>query len=158
MAQDPWQTLIQCSQCQSQIDQKEVFLLFAMSIRTLLSMLQKSSTVETGVSVGSYELSGRPKTEVVNMLFREALQSITSALFHLQERARRPGLLSTADPRNSAWDTSSEGLLGNSTESQIQLRHTLVPSTSLGAENIESLLDTLQYTMQAMKQDLKEPM
>ena len=145
-----------------------------MSIRTLLSAVQKSNAATIGVSVGSYELSGKTKTEVINVLIRGALQSITSALLHLQERTGRPRpLLPIADLSNgnsstiNAADSPNNNLLTTLSQTDLHsslqpLRQTLRPSAANmgcvgtpGAENIRSLLNTLQSTMQAMKQDLR---
>ncbi|KUI56525.1 hypothetical protein VP1G_03908 [Cytospora mali] len=156
LAHEPWQNLMRCSRCQSQAEQKEVFLLFAMSIRTLLSLLRKSNLSSVGVSVGSYELSGKFKAKVMDQLSREALQSITTALRYLQEHTGRPRHLPAAElgSNHGAWEQANGMLFGGSNEPQMQFRHQAVPS-NLGADGVASLLDTLQCTMQAMGQDLK---
>lgn len=166
LAHEPWQNLMRCSRCrcQSQEEQKEVFLLFAMSIRTLLSLLRKSNLSSVGVSVGSYELSGKFKAKVVDQLSREALQSITTALRYLQEHTGRPRHLPAtaaaaelgSSSHGSMWESAANGMLFSSVsnEPQMQFRHQTLPA-HLGADSVASLLDTLQCTMQAMGQDLK---
>lgn len=167
LAHEPWQSLMRCGRCASQAArQGEVFLLFAVSIRTLLSLLRRSDLSGVGVSVGSYELSGKFKAKVVDQLSREALQSIATALRYLQEHAGRPrNLLSPAADLgahghgHAAWDPAASGgggmlLSGASSEQQMQFRHQPVP-LNMSANSITSLLDTLQGTMQIMGQDLK---
>lgn len=156
LAHEPWQNLMRCRRCQSQAEPKEVFLLFAMSIRTLLSVLRKSNLSSVGVSVGSYELSGKFKAKVMDQLSREALQSITTALRYLQDHTGRPRHLPAAELGSShgTWDPANGMLFNSSNGPQMQFRHQPVPS-NLGSDGVASLLDTLQCTMQAMGQDLK---
>ena len=110
-AQGPWKALMQCLSCQSRDNQKEVFLLFAMSIRILLTSVQKIAARAADdhkketlprplsfkplhpdigsalpVHVGCFELTGSTKDDVIRLALRQALQTIQSALLHLCER------------------------------------------------------------------------
>jgi hypothetical protein len=108
---------------------REAFLLFAMSIRILLSSVQRLNSAVMGgsgspppplptgmqscpphahhhhhhhhsyhhhpggdvaVSVGSFELTGEAKAEIIGVVIRRALWAIGIALQHLWERAGRP--------------------------------------------------------------------
>ncbi|POR33735.1 Thiamine repressible regulatory protein thi1 [Tolypocladium paradoxum] len=182
LAQGPWKGLMHCNRCQSQDSQKEAYLLFAMSIRILLSSVQKlneslhpvdasheaarrrafSEASNVGVSVGNFELTGEAKAEVIGVAIRRALQNITSALLHLWDRTGRPKPLSVADlgnsnsrSRNNAPESPISILSSISTESQKSHHPSSLSSTNLGAEDIGSLLNTLQCTMQALKWDLR---
>jgi hypothetical protein len=112
-AQLHWKALMQCESCQTQDNQKEVFLLFAMSVRILLKSTQKVATYasdsrspasassgtsassfllpDTGsalpVRVGGFELTGSTKDDVIKLALRQALQAIQCALLHLCERS-----------------------------------------------------------------------
>jgi hypothetical protein len=115
-AQVPWKALMQCKSCQAQDNQKEVFLLFAMSIRILLNFTQKVATYATdgrntasassGTSafdflysdtvsalpmrVGCFEVTGSTKDGVIRLALRQALHVIQFALLHLRERNPSP--------------------------------------------------------------------
>ncbi|RYP74299.1 hypothetical protein DL769_004043 [Monosporascus sp. CRB-8-3] len=176
-AQAPWQSLMHCSRCQSQDNQDGVFLLFATSIRTLLSSVQKlnvssdhadashdtttgrafSGPPDVAVSVGSFKLTGEMKAEVISVVIRRALQNITSALLHLWERdgRSRPSPIADHGNGNRAPGSPNGVLTGISTGSQMPLRRGSRPSANLGPEDVGHLLTTLQSTMQAMKQDLR---
>jgi hypothetical protein len=103
LAQEPWENLMQCVRCHSPDNQKEVFVLFATSIRILQSSLKKleskflradvsldTNTCESGpdisntnVLVGSFMLTGETKTEVIAVVIRRAVRIVSSALLHL---------------------------------------------------------------------------
>lgn len=158
LAREPWQNLMGCNHCQSQAgaEQKEVFLLFAVSIRTLLSLLQKPNISSVGVLVGSFELSVDFKAKVMDQLSREALQSITTALQYLQKHAGRPRHATAAvlGSSYSTWEQAGGMILGAPTEPRRQFGHQPAPLI-LGADSVASLLDMLQSKMQAMGQALK---
>lgn len=152
LAHEPWQALMRCRQCTCRpprhaqaTEVKEVFLLFAMSIRTLLCLLRQSSRSRVGVSVGSsyLELSGQFKAQVMDhLLSREALQSITTALRYLQEHTGRPKHLppspgpveelgsssshasgggnSSSSSSNNTWESAANGMLFSSASSNEQ--------------------------------------
>ncbi|KAI1407384.1 hypothetical protein F5Y13DRAFT_174970 [Hypoxylon sp. FL1857] len=110
LAQGPWKNLMDCECCQSQDDKREVFLLFATSIRILLYSFQELNVSshrddapaeaatrwdlpdisDVGVSVGNFKLTGGIREEVIGVVVRNALQSITVALLHLWERTGKP--------------------------------------------------------------------
>jgi hypothetical protein len=95
---------MQCVRCHSPDNQKEVFVLFATSIRILRSSLKKleskflradvsldTTTYESGpdisntnVLVGSFMLTGETKTEVIAVVIRRAVRIVSSALLHLR--------------------------------------------------------------------------
>lgn len=181
MAQTPWKSLMECSRCQSQDNQKEVFLLFAMSIRILLSAVQRLSTntphadvlldaamcrassgaSDVEVSVGSFELTGETKAKVVAVALQGALRSVTSALLHLWGRTGRPSRLPSVHfaNRNSTHINTvalerSVDILTTATEESPKLpERDASPLPSLDFEDTGTLLEILQCTMQAMKQD-----
>lgn len=114
LAQEPWQNLMQCEWCHNPEYQKEVFLLFATSIRILLSSIRRlesdsdprsndatprivgttdgrttprpSSNLDVDVSVGSFKLTGETRTEIINVVLRRAMRIVTSAMLHLKGR------------------------------------------------------------------------
>lgn len=104
-AQCPWNQLKECSRCRGPDCPQEVLLLFAVSIRTLLSSFQQmhlwdpeggqhavmeTSSVpaaEADVSVGGFEVTGALKVEVVDLILRNALEQVLSALLYLQSRS-----------------------------------------------------------------------
>ncbi|KAI1501363.1 hypothetical protein F5X99DRAFT_204115 [Biscogniauxia marginata] len=139
LAQEPWKNLMQCSQCQIQDNQKEVFLLFSMSIRTLLSSVQKLIA------------------DVISVVIRSTLQSIATALLHLWERSGRPRQWLSADIRDSNGHSilvSPNDILNNmSAESQKPPRRGSIFSENMGTQDTSDLLNTLQSIAQAMKQE-----
>lgn len=128
LAETSWKDLVQCNSSaatqQTPPGQKEIndsnhkqaLLLFATTIRILLSFVQKfnlaanqqfdaspaedqsqsdpgngiAEEVDVSVSVGGIELKGEAKTEIIEVLVQRALRVITSALVHLWEQTRRP--------------------------------------------------------------------
>ena len=114
LAQEPWENLMKCSWCHSLEYQKEVFLLFATSIRILLSAIQRlesetdptsadttlrnfatsggrsvsdiASTINGDVLVGSFKLTGEARAEVIKVVLRRAMRIVTSASLHLKNR------------------------------------------------------------------------
>ncbi|KAH7355888.1 hypothetical protein BKA66DRAFT_474401 [Pyrenochaeta sp. MPI-SDFR-AT-0127] len=106
LAQEPWENLMRCARCHSPDNQKEVFLLFATSIRIIQSSLKKLEpesfgadaplntttcqpaldTSNTNVLVGSFTLTGKAKTEVIAVVIQRALKVVTSASLHLRDR------------------------------------------------------------------------
>ncbi|KAF1964888.1 hypothetical protein BU23DRAFT_629555 [Bimuria novae-zelandiae CBS 107.79] len=111
-ARGPWKALMKCNSCQTHDNQREVFLLFAMSIRVLFTSVKKvaiqasndpniasttsfnplfrargsSNESALPVRVGHFELTGSAKDNVIRLALRQALQNIQSALLHLRER------------------------------------------------------------------------
>ncbi|KAI1074644.1 hypothetical protein F5B20DRAFT_431972 [Whalleya microplaca] len=163
LAEVPWKCLMECSQCQHEDNYKESFLLFALSIRILLSSVQRLNSSsprrtdgpsDIAVSVGSFELTGEAKAEVISMSIRRALEAITSALLHIWERTGRPRPLQIADLDRTVPRSSISFLTNTSKESQLPLSRSVLASTNLGAESITSLLDTLQNTMKSIEQEL----
>ncbi|KJZ77825.1 hypothetical protein HIM_03002 [Hirsutella minnesotensis 3608] len=182
LAQGPWKALMRCNTCQSQDSQREAYLLLATSIRILLSAIQtlissfhqrddlqgaaKSQQDHRGpgtscsVLVGSYELMGEAKAEVLSVAVRGALQKIVPALLHLWERAGRPGKStksdvggfkrSRSDSKNPPFQSfgNMAHMAGDSQESW----HSGCPlSLNASAADVGSLLETLQSTMRAIK-------
>ncbi|KAI5861142.1 hypothetical protein GGS23DRAFT_577198 [Durotheca rogersii] len=167
LAEGPWKSLAQCNRCQNEDNQTEEFLLFALSIRILLSLVQKlngssprhtDAPSEIAVSVGSFELTGDAKAEVISMAIRRALHVISAALRHVWERTGRQktfpiselGIISSNTPPSP---TSMHP--GSSKEAQRQLTHNAPIPPNLGTENVASLLTALQNTMKAMEQELR---
>lgn len=129
-AQKAWKNLITCSRCHSPEHEKEVFLLFATSIRILLPSLQKldRETRNTGalsgnnarlctpensqisVTVGNYELTGDERSEVIALVIRRALRTISSAMSHLRDRTGMTNQSLGINPSNGAPDTPTSTL------------------------------------------------
>lgn len=149
MAHRPWQNFMHCSYCGNLAEQREEILLFAMSIRTLLSLLRQSTPASVGVMVGGYELSGTFKAKVMHELSREALQSITPALQHLQAQVKRQRNLEPVgvSPRHTSWDGANELIFD---EVEMQFRSYPLP-LSRGPDSITPLIDTLQSIMKVMR-------
>lgn len=149
MAHRPWQILMHCSYCGNPAEQREEILLFAMSIRTLLSMLRQSTPASVGVMVGGYELSGTFKAKVMHELSREALQSITSALKHLQAQVKRQRSLKPVEvgPRHTSWDATNEIIFD---EVEMQFRSYPLPLSKV-PDSITPLIDTLQSILKVMR-------
>lgn len=122
---------------------------------------------DVGVSVGSFVLTGDTKAELIGVVIRRALQRIKSALLHLREcagRSMKPpnvescnGVDDSGYARSSAVHVSSSSILTgiSSTVSRNQSQRTSPQPISLGMEDIGSLLNTLQHTMQAIKEDFR---
>lgn len=167
-AQPVWEGLMQCNQCRSDRDgngRKHVFLLFATSISTLLSSVSRlglssgldadrhgsshpiGTPLDVGVWVGSFELGGEIKAEVLKVVLHIALNSIKPAVLYLWDHSGRPAasMLSSSfgleslspaykrSPLHSGWGSQSQG--------------------KVSCEAILSLLDTLQSISQAIKED-----
>ncbi|KAI2464230.1 hypothetical protein F4781DRAFT_413681 [Annulohypoxylon bovei var. microspora] len=173
LAQAPWKALMECGRCQRKEDQKEGFLLFATSIRILLSLFQKLNTtpqksdtlhgtvmdqkvfpfaLDINVSVGNFKLLGGMKEEVIEVVIRRALQSVTAALLHLWERVDRPRLSPIADQNGG-------GGTGDAPESPVNMdlqEHQQQSdfSPNFGSQDIRALLNSLYSIMQVIKQDL----
>lgn len=122
VAQKPWQNLMQCSHGTEH--EKEIFLLFAASIRILLSSVQRlqgdsakggglrdlsSEPPHIGVLVGNFELTGEAKREVIAVVKRRVLRIISSALLHLHSRTGAGG--DGAESPSSAITNLSNKLL-----------------------------------------------
>ncbi|KAI1390568.1 uncharacterized protein F4822DRAFT_426415 [Hypoxylon trugodes] len=183
LAQLPWKGLMECSRCQSKENHKDVFLLFATSICILLSSVQKLNANPrqidvspeaalgwnfpgasgVGVSVGSFELTGDTREEVISVVIRRSLQSITGALFYLWERVGGPRSPPISDLSNGGGGTSNTSpespfsiLSRKAAKSQQpSFRRGSMASEKFGAEDIGALLDSLQRMMQTIKQDLQ---
>ncbi|KAI1085974.1 hypothetical protein F5B19DRAFT_480831 [Rostrohypoxylon terebratum] len=177
LAQVPWRTIMECERCQRKEDQKEGFLLFATSIRILLSLFQKLNSkshrsdtlsgsameqafpfaLDVEVCVGSFKLMGGTKDEVIGTVVRRALQSVTTALLHLWERVDRPKLPSNAKQRgwggtDAVRKSPTNTFTREETESQGPRTSDIPPS--FGAQDIGALLDSLYDIMQAIRKDL----
>ena len=157
-AQGPWTSLTHCVQCRNPKEQ-EVFLLFAMSIRVLLYCAQNyfsysnqnslrepsfsvrqsvsSAASSLPVSVDGHELMGEEKNLVIEVMIRNALQRILSALIYLGKQTDECGLLCGDD-----MTTRSIQLLECYSERNF---------ANLGADEFRSLLRSFQGTMQSMK-------
>ncbi|KAJ4287775.1 hypothetical protein N0V90_012479 [Kalmusia sp. IMI 367209] len=125
LAQKPWQNLMQCAHGTEH--EKEIFLLFATSIRILLSSVQRlhrdsgngsalheipssissSEHSNVGVLVGNFELTGEAKREVITVVTRRALRIISSALLHLHSRTGAGGD-GTETPANAIANMSNK--------------------------------------------------
>ncbi|KAL7626428.1 hypothetical protein AAE478_003200 [Parahypoxylon ruwenzoriense] len=166
LAQKPWRGLMQCSWCQGQDGQKEVLLLFAMSIRILLSVVQKldasvrhadvslhKAAMGVRVSVGSFELTGEAKAEVISMAIRKALQNIKSALLHIWERTGRPRLPTASVASSSSSGRSSSN--GSRSALSILTSNSADPqkSTNQNAEDIKAFLSILQRIVQVLQKN-----
>ncbi|XDG02499.1 hypothetical protein ABKA04_002114 [Annulohypoxylon sp. FPYF3050] len=99
------------------------------------------------VLVGNFKLVGGTKDEVIGIVIRRALQSVTTALLHLWERVDRPRLSSIADQRGAGGTDARE-------ETQSQEPPTSNFSPSFGAQDIGALLSSLSDIMQAIQKDL----
>ncbi|KAI0896170.1 hypothetical protein F4806DRAFT_466445 [Annulohypoxylon nitens] len=177
LAQIPWRTIMECERCQRKEDQKEGFLLFATSIRILLSLFQKLNSIshkrddlseiavdlafpfafDVEVLVGNFKLAGGTKDEVIGIVIRRALQSVTTALLHLWERVDRPRLSSVADQRGAGGTDAVQKSFTNTftreeTESQEPPTSHFPPN--FGAQDIGALLSSLSHIMQAIQKDL----
>lgn len=121
-----------------------------------------SGTSDAGVLVGSFELTGEAKVAVIAIALSGALRSVTSALLYLWGRTGRPSPLTDAHGATNISNRTSTG----APESPIST-HTSVatepakptqrgtPSlANLSPEDTGALLDILQCTMQAMRQDI----
>lgn len=159
MALPPWKRLMHCSRCKGCDNQTEVFLLFATSIRILLSSLQRLKVspspensallhCELPVSVGSFELSGEMKTEVIEGAIRRGLQHITRAVVFLWERVGRP------QPQVQAGSFCKSYRSDKQPSESFDSRTGRVTASS---GDIEGLLHSLQSTMQAMRHGLATP-
>ncbi|KAI0884109.1 uncharacterized protein GGS22DRAFT_194718 [Annulohypoxylon maeteangense] len=168
LAQVPWKDMMECRWCQRKEDQKEGFLLFATSIRILLSLFQKLNStshkndivsettmnqafpfaLDVEVSVGNFKLIGGAKEEVIGVVVRRALQSVTTALLYLWERVDRPRLSPSADQRGGGGTDATPG----SSDSQERRRSDFPPN--FGTQDIGALLTSLYSIMQAIKRDL----
>jgi hypothetical protein len=185
LAQKPWADVMRCSLCRTQGSQQEVLQLFAMSIRILLISVQKlvpklqgagvscereqasalhPAALSARILIGSHELTGDTKSEVINLVLRNAMDSISAALMHLWDRTGRPMSFQVAG--------MDMGRLGGNTATRTpaspprsvlsgfgadtQSKHTHASDTSsvqVDEEDIGSLINTLQHTMQALKQN-----
>ncbi|KAI1492534.1 hypothetical protein F5X96DRAFT_626116 [Biscogniauxia mediterranea] len=165
---------MQCCKCQLQGNEQEVFLLFSMSVRTLLSLVQQLNvspsavgtpyetapgqifcgSSDVSVSVGSFELTGKMKAEVINVAMRSALESITTALLHLWERSGRPLQWPLASMRisngNGVLESPSNIPYNLSSESHKPPQRTSSVAESLGTQDMRNILSMLQSTTQAM--------
>ncbi|KAI1452435.1 hypothetical protein F4805DRAFT_447533 [Annulohypoxylon moriforme] len=177
LAQAPWRAIMECKRCQKKENQKEGFLLFATSIRILLSLFQKLNArshktgdvpksimgqafpfaLDVEVSVGNFKLIGGTKEEVIGVVIRRALQSVTTALLHLWERVDRPRLSPGADQRggggtDGARESPADMPTRKKTDSQERRNSDFAPN--FGAQDIGDLLNSLYAIMQAIQQDL----
>ncbi|KAI1206363.1 uncharacterized protein F4807DRAFT_439801 [Annulohypoxylon truncatum] len=177
LAQIPWKAIMECKRCQREEGQKEGFLLFATSIRILLSLFQKLNAIshsdgtfpesaggqtfpfalDVEVSIGNFKLIGGTKEEVVRVVIRRALQSVTTALLHLWERVDRPRPSPTTDQRGGggtdAGPESSTNILTRK-ETDLQESGSSDFPPNFGAHDIGALLNSLYAIMRAIKQDL----
>ncbi|KAL9623134.1 MAG: hypothetical protein Q9160_002648, partial [Pyrenula sp. 1 TL-2023] len=179
LANIPWKSLMQCARCLSQDIEKEVFLLFAMSIRILLSAAQRlninidpvdtsrkatagravSGACDVEVSVGTFVLTGAVKAEVIAVVLQQELRSVISALYHLCERASRSSQLPVAHLANTnsnstgsaALKTYMDALSGIRTGSPKPTEHDSPPLANLSSKDIGTLLEILHHATQAMK-------
>ncbi|PLB44281.1 hypothetical protein P170DRAFT_467995 [Aspergillus steynii IBT 23096] len=141
-AQSPWTRLQECRRCRGPDFPQEVLLLFAVSIRILLSAFRQMNMwdpeggqsigtegsvleAETDVLVGSFEVTGTVKAEMVNLILRNALEQVLSALMYLQSRssslwasllettsrAERPSSGHASPSRSLGLDETSNSLL-----------------------------------------------
>ncbi|THC94864.1 hypothetical protein EYZ11_005665 [Aspergillus tanneri] len=179
-AQAPWKRLMQCSHCRSNYD-TEVFLLFAMSIRTLLSSVQvlytayqnasqdlqtapssatvspPESTAESeefsvSVSVGNYELVAEEKSLALGLMIRNALRSIAAAFVYLWERTDQSIPLSHLRDTHRTAGVSPGSCVNCDSNGLLQrLRQYPLDLSHLGAEDVRSLLDHLQTTMRTLE-------
>jgi hypothetical protein len=127
LVQEPWEDLMRCARCRSPENQKEVFLLFATSIRIVQSSVKKlvpssfcvdtlldtttcKSTLDisnTNVLVGSFPLTGEAKAEVITVILRRAVRIVTSALSHLRSRVGMTDQHFGISEKVGAFSTSS---------------------------------------------------
>ncbi|KAH6617169.1 hypothetical protein F5144DRAFT_385127 [Chaetomium tenue] len=189
LAQGPWDNFMRCLRCRSEENNRYVLMLFAMSIRVLLSSVQKLRATycpadvapcgaattwqhfpgphgtpgipDIGVSVGSFQLTGETKNEVISLAIRSALREIKAASLYLWECTRSCSEYSESENTNRSRTGSSaslESLLsidGNvNTATAEALRDPLTPE-NWELEDIESLLLALQRIMGLMKEDLR---
>lgn len=189
LAQGPWDSFMRCLRCRGEENNRYVLMLFAMSIRVLLSSVQRlraayyrtdnmpGGAAETwqrfpgahgspgvpdiGVCVGSFQLTGETKNEVISLAIRSALREIKAASLYLWECTRSGSEYSESENMSRSRTGSSaslESLLsidGNvNTASTETSRDSLTPE-NLELEDIESLLHALQHIMGLMKEDLR---
>ena len=183
LAQGPWDSLMRCLKCRTEENNRYVLMLFAMSIRVLLSSVQNlreayrradgapCGTATTwqrfpgvppdiGVSVGSFQLTGETKNEVITLAIRSALREIKAASLYLWECTRSSPEYSESENMSRSRTGSSaslESLLSIDGNVNASTRGSRDPSTpeSLELEDIESLLHALQRIMGLMKEDLR---
>ncbi|KAJ5895283.1 hypothetical protein N7495_006974 [Penicillium taxi] len=165
-----WQCLMRCSELIPADDEnhREAMLLFAMSIRILLLAVQKlNSTInshqaelcyDVAISVGSFELMGEAKAEIIGVVVRRALNAITIALQHVWEIAGQPVIQAASEYGGSPDIPSPMSILTspsakNDTHSRPRAFSGTPPMNGFGTEDdkITSLLATLQITMKALR-------
>jgi hypothetical protein len=175
---------MRCLKCRTEENNRYVLMLFAMSIRVLLSSVQKlraaykradsapcgSTTTwqrfpgvppDIGVSVGSFQLTGETKNEVITLAIRSALREIKAASLYLWECTRSCSEYSESETMSRSRTGSSaslESLLsidGNVNAASAGGSRDPPTPESLELEDIESLLHTLQRIMGLMKEDLR---
>ncbi|KAI8633676.1 hypothetical protein F5Y19DRAFT_414431 [Xylariaceae sp. FL1651] len=134
-----------------------------MSIRTLLSSVRafyvdlttglpsqdspRTHLPDINVSVGSYELTGETKKEVLELSLRGVLRSTGLALRSLSERVSRW--------RQAPFAHHPESLgSGSINSTQLALDFHNFDHTTLEAEDIERLIQMLQKIMHAISEDL----
>ncbi|PHH92655.1 hypothetical protein CDD83_6259 [Cordyceps sp. RAO-2017] len=183
-AQGPWKTLMHCHTCQSQEGEREAYLLLATSIGILLSAIHslitsfhhndgvqgiakaydgsRVSDTTCSVLVGSYELMGEAKAEVLGVAVRDALEKISPPLLHLWERAGRPRRPSSSDSsglerirtpgrNNSSVKSFLSRPASTAAGSQESYHNDCPLSLNASATDVAFLLETLQFTMGVIK-------
>ncbi|KAH6629973.1 hypothetical protein B0J18DRAFT_474540 [Chaetomium sp. MPI-SDFR-AT-0129] len=136
LAQGPWESFMRCLRCRGEENNRYVLMLFAMSIRVLLSSVQKLRAAchrradgtprgsaatwqrspgapvvsDIGVSVGNFQLTGETKNEVISLAIRSALREIKAASLYLWECTRSDSECSESDNMSRSRTGSSASL------------------------------------------------
>ncbi|KAF7596506.1 hypothetical protein BBP40_001378 [Aspergillus hancockii] len=170
-AKTTWKCLMHCSVPDDDDNHREALLLFAMSIRILLLAVQRlNNTIsphqielssDIAVSVGSFELMGEAKAEIIGVVVRRALWAITIALQHLWEHAGQPTTQTASEPGrispkiSSPMDILNGSSAGEAPQTRPRAFSAPASTTGFGAEDehIVSLLATLQCTMKVLEQE-----
>lgn len=191
VAEKPWKDLMQCAFSFQNIEShKESFLLFGLSLRIFLSSFQKLNSIkdtpsvdahdqhnnkspispsvssDIPVLVGSFELTGEAKAEVIDVTIRRALLTVTPALVHLCDRTacgtgrplKQPLLASTVADVSHGCSKSHDK---NAHSYNSAANHSGAPNLKILEQNaqrtdsdgIATLLNTLQHSMRALEEE-----
>ncbi|KAI1860398.1 uncharacterized protein JN550_011550 [Neoarthrinium moseri] len=159
-AEELWARLRGCAAHGTE-ESLQVNLLFAMSIRSLLSSVSMlistinaaSSVSSIAVSIGNFELAGEGKVDIISLAIRQSLRAIIVALRQLWDRIGRPPTSSTP---NSTGDNTMN-LDESSTNAGALLKPLKAgdsPPAVMFAEEAESaasLQDTVKQCIQTIE-------
>ncbi|KAF4991483.1 hypothetical protein FGRMN_7794 [Fusarium graminum] len=160
-AEISWKGFMQCSAHKSQDDHKAALLLFAISIRKVLTRTISTNTQtineppgELVVSIGTIKLTGEARSEILSLATGRAMRDIVAALQHVRVCTNRP-VTATGNEMDCNSQFHSMAKASDMVDSKVGVAQRGLPPihtlTQPRKETILSLLEILEKSIEGLE-------